>query len=228
MFFKANLLAIGLTITGAAALGTSVVSADTTYGGGYGGYGYNNNLSNRSLSIDKKVKNPSSGVYVDQLGVNAPHFAPDQEISFQVTVKNTGNVALSTVTIKDIVPQYLTLTDANLTYDANTKTYSYTMPNLNPGESRVLTMNGKIANASQLPVDNGTFCLVNQAQAISGDQSAQDNAQFCIERGQTTKGGLPVYPAQPVKTTPATGAETLPLMLLPTLSGLGILLRRKS
>lgn len=228
MFSKANLTVIGLIALGGILLNTPLVSADTTYGGGYGGYGYNNTPATKTISIDKKVQNPTSNVFVDQLTIHDPRFTPDQTIVFQLNVTNTGNARITNMTVKDIIPQYLTLTDSTLTYDTNTKTYSFPIDSLNPGETKTFTLHGKIASAAQLPVNSGIFCLVNQSVAFADAQTAQDNAQFCVEKPGLTKGGLPIYQSPKVAATPATGAETLPLALLPALSGLGIFLRRKN
>ena len=62
------------------------------------------------------------------------------------------------------------------------------------------------------------------------NQQSSDNSQFCIQKpvlGET-KGGLKVFPAPSVTTTPPTGPEMLPLIgLIPT-GVLGFILRKKS
>lgn len=223
------------SIVTTASIGLSLLSAtpalaDTIYGGYGYGYGYNSPTLEKKISLDKKVKNPQTGSFVDQMTLNDPKFVADQAIVFQVVVTNNGGIKLSNVLVKDIVPQYVTLTDSSLAYDQNTKTYSLTIPSLNPGESKTFTFNGKIASSAQLPVNSGSFCLVNQATATSDTATAQDNAQFCVNvpSQPTTKGGLPVYPTPSVNKTPQTGPEALVLFALAPLAGIGQFLRKKS
>jgi uncharacterized repeat protein (TIGR01451 family) len=218
-----------------ASIGLSLLSATPAFAstiyGGYGyGYGYNSPTLEKKISVDKKVKNPTTGAMVDGLTLNDPKFVADQAIVFQVIVTNNGGQKLSNVLVKDIVPQYITLTDSSLSYDQNSKTYSVTIPTLNPGESKTFTFTGKIASSAQLPVNSGSFCLVNQATATSDTATGQDNTQFCVNvpSQPTTKGGIPVYPAPVVKTTPKTGPEALVLFALAPLAGVGQFLRKKS
>lgn len=223
---------------GAFLLATSSVAAagtGTIYGGGYGGYGgygYGNNPSStgKKITLDKKVKNPSTGTFVDHLSVNDPKHSADQEITFQITLKNTGGVELKDITVKDVIPQYLTLTTSGLSFDKNTKTYSIKVASLPVNETKVIELKGKIASANQLPVDDGIFCLINQAVVTLDDTKVQDNAQFCVQRQVVgkTKGGLPIFAAATVKKTPDTGAFSIALLSFPLLSTLGVFLRRKS
>ena len=227
-FLSASTLVIGAFL-----LSSSVVSAaGSIYGGGYGGYGYENNpqSSGKKISLDKKVKNPTNDKFFDHLSVNDPKHSADQEIFFQITIKNTGGVELKDIIVKDVVPQYLTLSATDATYDKNTKTYAFKIPTLGVNETKVLDVKGKIASANQLPVDDGIFCLINQAVVTVDDMKVQDNSQFCVQRQVVgkTKGGLPVFAAATVKKTPDTGAESLALFALPALSAAGVFLRRKS
>ncbi len=207
--------------------------ADTTcqpiYGGGQ------SCVQTGNILINKTVMNPSTNVFVDNLSVNDPHYVPNGITTFQLVVTNTGSATLSTVDVKDIFPQFVTFASGPGTFDSNTKTLSFQITNLNPGESRTFTITGNIVSSSQLP-SNQISCVVNQATATSNGQTSTDNAQFCVENPAptsaaqpvTTKGGLPVFPAPAVTTTPKTGPEALALAaLLPT--GLfGQFLRKKA
>ena len=184
-----------------------------------------------NISINKTVQNPSTGQYVDNLGINDPKFSPTQTVNFQITVTNTGGTGLSNIVVKDVLPQYVDFASApNMSFDSNTKTLSVTIDNLGPSETKTYTLQAKVESNNQIPDDQSTVCLVNQASATSDGNTSTDNAQFCIQKTPptTTKGGLPVYPATPITTTPPTGPEALAIFaLLP--SGIsGFLLRKKS
>jgi hypothetical protein len=70
--------------------------------------------------------------------------------------------------------------------------------------------------------DKGYACMVNVVNATANrDISADDAAQFCVERE------LKVYKPVPVKETPPTGPEAIALPILMGMGGAGMFLRRK-
>lgn len=188
-----------------------------------------------NILINKTVANPKTGAFVDNLSVNDDKFPQDQTVTFQLTVTNTGGAALSTVNVKDVFPQFVNFVAGPGNFDPNSKTLTFSLNNLNPRESRTFTLTAVVVNANELPADRGIVCVVNQAQASSNGQLSSDNAQFCIQKQvlaaqvpPVTKGGLKVFPPQPVTAAPPTGPEMLPLIgLLPT-GIFGFFLRKKA
>lgn len=197
-----------------------------TYGGVYGGPC----APSVNLTIDKKVQNPSTAVFVDNLSVNDPKFAPEQIITFKIVVTNTGSADLGNVTVKDIFPSFVTFSGGAGVYDASKNTLTLTLDSLKSGESRTFTVGSRVASLKDLPSDKMISCVINQAQATSENQTVSDNAQLCIEKVQpsVTKGGLPIMPSVPVKQTPSTGPEMALLFGLIPMGSLGYFLRRKS
>lgn len=190
------------------------------------------------ITLDKKVLTPGSNpeAYVDNLGVSDAKYAPGQTIKFKLTLTNTGNQAIDTIVVKDFFPKYVDFVSGPGSYDTNSKTLTISMAAMNPGETRSFILIGAITDASQ--ISNGqVVCVINQATESNNSQTSSDNAQFCIEKPSvtptpvtpnTTKGGLPVYPAQPGTTTPPTGPEALALIALLPSGAAGLFLRRKS
>lgn len=176
------------------------------------------------IQINKKVFDPSNQQFIDNLGINDVKFSPDQTITFQLVITNTGDVKLSKVTVKDIFPQFVGFISGPGSFDNNTKTLTFDINDLNSKESRNFKVVGKVAPANQINIDSGSICVVNQSTATSNNQTSQDNSQFCIEKKAltptippTTKGGLPVLPPSKPSVTPPTGPETLPLLaMIPT------------
>lgn len=187
----------------------------------------NPGITSSILSINKTVQKPGSSSFVENLGTNDPKYAPGATVPFQIVVTNTGTTTLSNIQVQDHFPQFLT------NASDNTASAAASIRSLAPGQSEVITLTGRVASTSALPVDQRVFCLVNRATAISGDQTSTDNAQLCVENPTveqrvTTKGGLPVYEPQPVPVTPKTGPEALALAALLPSGALGFYLRRKS
>lgn len=189
------------------------------------------------IVVDKKVQNPQTSVFVDNLGPNDPKYVPAQSISFTITVSNTGGTTLSRVKVQDVFPVYVQEILGPGTLDGNV--LSFDVLNLSPGESRTFTVSAKVVASDQLPnktviceINNDTSKpLQNKAIAIV-DGQVEDTAKFCIQKeavgGPVTKGGLKVFPAPVVPTTPPTGPEVLALIGLLPSGALGYFLRKKS
>lgn len=204
-----------------------------------------------NIVINKTVQNPQTKAMVDNLGINDPKYGPESIVTFQISVKNTGNATVNNVQVKDIFPEFFVFSTGAGNYDGNSRTLSFVVNDLKADESRTFNIVGKLVPANQLPGDKGMVCVVNQALATFDGKTNQDNAQFCIEKagkvfpqpttvvtqpGQpgvvtqpgTTKGGLKVFPAPEAQKTPSTGPEMLALVgLLPT-GLLGHFIRKKT
>lgn len=179
-----------------------------------------------NILVDKKVSHPKTGNFVDNLSVKDDKFAPDQNVTFQITLTNTGGTKISKINVKDIFPQFVNFVKGTGSFDKKTKTLAFSIDDLNPNESKTITINGKVVSKNNLAQNKSVNCVVNQVTAVNADnksQTSQDNAQLCIQKelvAPTTKGGL--------KVLPETGAEIFSLLaLLPT--GLaGIFLRKQT
>ena len=184
------------------------VSCQPIYGGGQ------TCTSSNNISIDKKVLNPKDNKMVDNLGINDPKYQPGFIVTFQIKVTNTGNGDFAKVNMKDIFPQYISYSNGPGNYDANTKILTFSLDNLKVNASKTFTIMGKVMDEKDIPFNNGSICVMNQAFVTTNtNQTAQDNTQFCIEK----KNGFPVMAASTPTKTPATGPESLALFsLIPT------------
>lgn len=201
------------------------VSCQPIYGGGQTCVTIGNAV------INKKIFNPSTSVFVDNLGVNDPKYQPDYIVNFKLEVTNNGNTNIARVDVKDIFPQYVEWLSGPGNFDQKTKTLTFTMENLAPNETRVFLVIGKVVAINQFPNNQNLICVVNQAVATTVEGAiSQDNSQFCIERKVTvtTKGGFPVLPPVPVYTSPSTGPEALALFSLIPAGLAGFALRKFS
>lgn len=180
-----------------------------------------------TILIDKKIGKPTGETkgglpmveYVDNLTVSDYKFQPNQEIYFQLTVKNTSTVSLTDVTVKDYLPAYLEPIEGPGTYDSNSKTITISAGDFSPNQEKVYRLKMKIFPQERLPADKGLFCLVNKADASNNGVYDDDTAQFCIEKQ--------VVAAQKI---PSAGPE-LGILLLGgelTLLTVGIWIKRKT
>lgn len=138
--------------------------------------------------VDKKVQNPATDVFVDNLTATDPKYRPEQIITFRVTVNNSGDEKIDQIRLKDVFP---TVDDKRVidfmsgpgSYDENTNTLDFAADGVEPGTSRDFEIKGRIVHVALLP-DKNVICPEpgNVVEARSGDQSDSDESRFCIEK----------------------------------------------
>jgi len=73
---------------------------------------------NPDISIDKKIKDPVSGEWVDgPLNIYYEDLGVPAELEFQINVSNTGNVDLTNIVLTDVLPDFLFYDHASETPD---------------------------------------------------------------------------------------------------------------
>lgn len=145
----------------------SAVRCETQYGGGQVC------VRTGQLQIDKEVFNPQENKFVDNLGLTSHKFNPGEEVVFRLMIKNVGDANFEKVNVSDSLPSLLERTSGDLSFDIN---------NLGPGSSVEREIKAKVVSSSQFPTDKTVVCVVNTAEARSGDERDKDTAQVCLER----------------------------------------------
>lgn len=186
-------------------------------------------VSKGQILINKTVKNPETGAFVENLSLSSdPKYSANGVVDFQLTLTNTGKETLNEVTVTDTFPSYVKYESGSGTYNEGNNTLTFKVTDLQAGESRVYNVTGKITDVSNLPADQAVTCVVNQVKATSSENESSDVSQFCISKViTTTKGGIEVMPAPVMSETPATGPGLGLLALIPAGIG-GFILRRKA
>jgi uncharacterized repeat protein (TIGR01451 family) len=127
----------------------------------------------KDITIDKKVKNPNTGDFVDNLFASDFLFKQDQEVEFKVVVKNVGDKDLDKVEYRDTLPSELDYVDGAL---------EASISDFKVNEEKTFFFKTK---ADIFGKDAGTYCTVNTAYAwIEGGESEKDTAQVCITKGE--------------------------------------------
>lgn len=182
----------------------ATVRCETQYGGG------ETCVKTGELQIDKKVWNPQTSSYVDNLGLNTYTFSAENEITFKIIVKNVGDETLNDIKVTDNLPSYL---------NALSGDFSYTIDHLNAGQFDERTIKAKVVTKENLPTDKDIVCVSNNAKAKNSEFDTEDNAQVCIEKVEKKILG---------EKTPATGPEMfLPILLASSTGLFGFSLIRK-
>lgn len=230
------------TITTLAVTGAFLVSSQASLAAGNNGYGTSNCQvvygggevcpSNIQFSIDKKVLSPTKGgAYVDNLGMNDPKFVATNDVAFRITIRNTGNTAISQMNVTDTLPANISFISGAGSYNASNNTVTYTINNLPAGQTNEQTIVARVATEDKLPKDQGVFCLTNKVSATDNRGTiAEDTAGFCVQQNLAVQPTPTpqVYDKVPVKNIPTTGPELLPLAGLIPAGLAGLILRRKT
>ncbi len=188
---KSNYLAFSLLLPFAVLLFPLRVSAQsctTQYGGSV-------TCVPTDLTINKQVAQPvtdskggvtASSTFVENLSSSAP-LMPGNEVLFRLTVKNTGSITHNSVTVKDVLPPYLTFVSGAGSYDAANRTLTITLDNLTAGESRSVELLARVVDAAQfatspdsIGASQNVFCANNYAEARASDRFDDDTAQVCF------------------------------------------------
>ena len=204
-------------------------------------YGGGQSCPDYSFSIQKQVQKPGKGGgdFVNNLSINDPKYAPSQNVTCQVTIRNTGSKKIPTITVVDAFPKYLSFVSGPGNYNSKSNNLVFTVSGLNIGQEATYTIVGKLVNSNNLPNDQGVICELNQVTATDSSGSVnKTSSQFCLQKDvlaaqetsstSTTKGGLKVMAAPELTTTPATGPEMVSLALIIPAALSGLLLRRRS
>ena len=183
----------------------AAVRCETQYGGG------EVCVKTGELQIDKEVLNPQTSEFVDNLDITTYKFAPGEEITFKLKIKNVGDETFSKVWVKDSLPSYLEVVSGSLEFE---------ITDLNPDETEEREIKVKVVSDDRFPKDL-TICEDNLGEVWSDDERDKDTAQVCLSRKVL---GITVQP----KTGPDSGQAILLTSSILSLLGLsGIIFVKK-
>ncbi len=141
---------------------------------------YGQQCPSLQVSINKKVKNPQTGEFVDSLSASGPNFLAGQEVNFRVEIKNSGTVDIDNAMVEDRLPDFVDFVAGPGSFNQSTRMLSWTVEKLKPGDSKLFDIKVKIRSGKDLP-DMGITCLSNFSKVQKDNMSAQDTASFCIQ-----------------------------------------------
>lgn len=163
---------------------------------------YSQSNVNKSISVDKKVRNVNDSQYVDNISADKEVFADDDLVEFKITVLNNGNETLTNVNVGDSLPTNLSLIFYPGTLDKTNNSLKWSIDSLKPQESKDFLIRAKMVNISTLLSGESTKKLTNFVEAKANDVSDKDTASIFV--------GL--------KTSPKTGDNSLALKTVGVLS----------
>lgn len=108
-------------------------------------------------------------------------FAPEQEVEFEITIKNVSNKTFNEVEIRDTLPEFLE------PVDGSTKEKKFKFNNFKPEETKTVTVRARVVSANKLPKSQNIICdgrVTNRAVVITDGSLEQgsDTAQVCVSK----------------------------------------------
>lgn len=139
------------------------------------------------IAVDKIVQHPGTGEFVDNLSASYYRFDPGEEVVFAVWITNTSDNSLESVMVVDTYPPGIIPVSGFESHDAGSRTITYTIPALAPGEKHTQEIKMRVVSADALAGD--ITCETNQALATVGDEKAGDTSTYCIANPHNPDGG---------------------------------------
>lgn len=181
------------------------------------------------LSVDKQVRNPITGVFVENLLSGDATYSPNSEVTYLLRIHNSSNQDFATVQVTDAVPDTMVNpkvdeSDQDKVRDVknpDNRTLVFVLKDtLKAGETREIKVKAMVRDVSVFPKDKSLICdVTNKAQVTAEDRSDEDTASLCV-----TKDVLGVT------TLPSAGPEDY-LPLLPFvgmgITGMALIFKRK-
>lgn len=133
----------------------------------------------RNFSIDKKVLDPRSNKFVDNLTVDQFKFLPNQDVWFRVEIKNNTSAELVNVVGKDVLPASMQLVSGDGVYDPASNTLTVTIDRIAPNSSRFWDIKASFVSGKG-GVSMSTACANNYAEARKDNDVVSDTANVCV------------------------------------------------
>lgn len=180
------------------------------------------------VTIDKTVRNPITGVFVENLLSGDATYSPGSEVTYKLKIVNSSNQSFDEVKIEDILPDKVT-TASVASYDKNkvkNETFAnsrlkFQLANRFEGNTTVeIDVHATVKDSNAFAASKSIYCgntdgLQNTAQVRASDRFDEDSASICVQSnvlGVTTlpKAGLTdLLPLVPFIGTGLTGITLL-------------------
>ncbi|MBU2577362.1 DUF11 domain-containing protein [Patescibacteria group bacterium] len=155
----------------------------------------------RKIDVDKKVQDPRSGIFVDNLDFTDHKFFAGDEVVFRIRVENTGERDFDEIEITDTLPFFLEPVSGDREFE---------IYNFNRDEVEERDIRARVISEDRMPKDQDIICDYNKVRVEADRIDEEDTVRICISRRVITKAQPTVV--QPV-ILPKTGGGTMPPVL---------------
>ncbi len=169
-----------------------------------------------NLTINKLVKHPTSGLFVENITSSDTPYSPGAEVLYRMVIRNASGETMNPVTVTDQLPAEETFVSGPGTYSTPGKPggkLTFTLENMIAGETRTAEVLVKVEANTPTTCDIVNVAKVTSPARPDGDD---DTVSICVSKAAPT--------------LPVAGADDL-LLILPfvgtALGGLAMLKSKK-
>lgn len=141
---------------------------------------YYSSDSEKTISIDKKIKAVKDKEYKDNLAASEKVFYETDLIEFKITVENTGDGVLKNIKVIDYLPPFLKLVFNPGTFDKTNNKVEWTIDQLDPGHSQDFLIRAKISDSKNVRTLTKE---TNVAKVCVDEICDKDDATYYIGNG---------------------------------------------
>lgn len=141
------------------------------------------------LTVNKQVKHPTSGLFVENILSTDTPYSPGAEVLYRLVIKNASGETMNPVTVTDELPAEETFVSGPGIYSTPGKPggkLTFTLENVIAGETRTVEVLVKVEAATPTKCDIVNTAKVTSPARPSGDD---DTASICVSKAAPT---LPV------------------------------------
>lgn len=195
----------------------------------YGSGQYGNTPCPQNVSVNKQIRNPITGAYVENLLSGDATYSPRSEVVYSLKISNSSNATMSSVLVTDTLPQELKdgkVVDPNQVveenYNGSSRVLTFKINDLKAGETRDIVIKATVVDSIQAPEGKDKKCEVKNHVKVeaAGQTGDEDTAELCIQTQVLGKSTLPKAGVEDV-------LPMLPFMGM-GISGVMLLLKKKA
>ena len=140
---------------------------------------YYSSGNGQKLVVDKQLRAISQSTYSDNLESGQYVFSDGEFIDFSIVTKNSGDQAIDSISVVDILPKELELIFSPGTFDRESNQIKWTIDRLGVGESKQNIVRVRVKENSA-----SFYCSsvkrVNRVNVVSGGQNDSDSAFYYV------------------------------------------------
>lgn len=197
----------------------------------YGATQYGTTTCPQNLVVNKLVRNPITGSYVENLLDGDAAYSPRSEVIYEVRITNSSNTDFDRVQVEDTVeaelrnPRVVDVSQVETIETPDQQTLRFVVRNVKAGETRTVLVKAEVVSDVKVEAGKSRKCEITNKVKVetSNQQPDEDTADLCV----VTPGAEEVLGAV---TLPKAGladlGPMLPFMGM-TITGIALFIKKK-
>lgn len=130
------------------------------------------------IDVDKKVQDPRSGIFVDNLDFTDHKYFAGDEVVFRIRIENTGKRDFGKIEVKDILPSFLDYVSGDREFEVK---------DFGRGEVAERDIRARVVSEDRMPKDQDIICDHNKVRVDADGVHDEDATRICVSKRVVTK-----------------------------------------